>query len=145
MATIYSVIKRMGGLIARSASNLMPVSPAPGAMSPVIAEVNLAAAQVADVINICTIQAPASYRVREMNHAALGAASTLKIGRAGATAEQMTAQDTSVAAVRRADAGFWRDISADEDVIATLAGGAATGRVQFEIDVVQGCRAAYQP
>lgn len=135
MATVYSTV---GGK-RRSATAKLVQTPSPGGVATkVIAEYLAAALQVADVINLLTVPAGSSYRMVALNNAALGAGSTLAVGRAGATAEQLAATSTAAAASTSPSAGFWRYCAADEDVIATLAGAAATGRIQIEVEIVRG-------
>ena len=133
MATVYGTVY---GKVRSSTEKQCP-SPPSGAASKIIAEYLAAALATASTINMLTVPAGCSYRVKELNHGALGAGTSVTGGRAGATAEQLASVPTDAAGVIPANDGFWRYVSADEDVLLTTVG-TMTGRIQLEVEFVRG-------
>ena len=130
MATVYAKVNG----ITRSATENAEVSPIPGGANvSLIAEYETAATATATIVDFCTIPANCAYRVRQLNHDAQGAATSIVVGITGDTDQQIESVSTVAAGVAPANTGGWKQTDSALNIIGTLTG-THTGTLQLEVE-----------
>lgn len=97
-----------------------------------VSSITLAAAQIADIVNLCKVPAGATVIAVELVNAALGGGSTVSIGDGASATYYLNAQSTAAAA-RTASIALRKAYAADDTLKATIGGAAATGVLQVVV------------
>lgn len=133
MATVYATVN---GQARSSTVNAAQTAPNGGGAGKIIAEYEASSLATASTVNFCTIPANSHYRVKQLAHDAMGSNTSIAVGVAGSTAGQIADRATVAAGVLLSDAGGWKHVSVDTDIIGTTTG-TMTGTLQLEVEFVR--------
>lgn len=137
MSTVYATVNG----IVRTSSEGAQVTPIPGgAKTTVIAEYEASALATASIIHCVQIPEFCAYRLRQINHDALGAGTSLIYGISTDTDQQLEPVSTVAAGVAPANAGGWKqtDVALDTYITTT---GTMTGTIQVEVEYIRRAKA----
>lgn len=120
--------------------NQIPMAGEYGNLNSVEDGKTLAAAQIADTVDLFTVPAYSKFVDGHMVNAALGASTTVSVGwrnkdgTAGGSATALLAATSTVGAARTNFTAAPFEFTKDIVVYATIGGGAATGRLDAQVD-----------
>lgn len=130
MTTVYCTVN---GITRSSTEKAIQTPPAGGSPAKVLAEYEASSLATASTIHIATVPAYSRYRIRQINHDALGTGTSIQAGHAGDTDEQISDTATVAAGTIGASGLGWKQTDSDLDLTATTTG-TMTGTIQFEVE-----------
>lgn len=133
MATVYATVN---GIVQTSSEKAIQTAPPGGAAANLVAEYEASSLVTAQTVKFCTIPAYSRYRVRQLNHDAMGSGTSIVVGIAGSTSEQIASVSTVSAGTAPANNGGWKQTDVDLDIIGTNTG-TMTGTLQLEVEYVR--------
>ena len=133
MSTVYATVN---GRVRTSDEGQQITPGTHGAPATAIAEYEASSLATASTIHFVQVPPYCAYRVRELNHDALGAGTSIVVGIATDTDEQIESVSTVSAGRAPANAGGWKQSDTAVNIIGTTTG-TMTGTLQLEVDIIR--------